>query len=46
LQFLVLARELPQLVLQPLDAHLAVGVIRLRKHLGGKDEERGNRCGV
>ncbi|MEY9293649.1 hypothetical protein ABH979_006723 [Bradyrhizobium ottawaense] len=31
LQLFVLASELAQLVLQPLDPHLGIGIIRLRK---------------
>ena len=35
LQFLVLAGELPQLVLEPLDPHIRVGIVGLRLALRG-----------
>ena len=35
LQFLVLAGELPQLVLEPLDPHIRVGIVGLRLALWG-----------
>src|SRR5438105_1054141 len=44
LQFLVLAGDLPELVLQPLDAHLEVGILgqgRTNKALRSKGEHRG-----
>jgi hypothetical protein len=43
LQFLVLTGELPQLVLQPLDAHLGVRVIRLRERVCGPRKLCGER---
>ena len=43
LQFLVLAGELAQLVLQLLDAHFRVGVIRLRQGLRGYRKSHGDR---
>ena len=36
LQFLVLAGQLPQLVFQPLDPHLEVGIVGLRDACGAK----------
>ncbi len=46
LQFLVLARQLPQLIFQPLDTHFRIGVIGLRKHLGTQREQRGDGRGT
>ena len=44
LQFLVLAGELPKLVLQPLDAHFEVGI--LGKGLRSNGEHRGGSRGA
>lgn len=41
LQLFVLAGELPQLVLEVIDLHLRIAVIRLRKRLRSKREHRG-----
>ncbi|GAB9081032.1 hypothetical protein BDS110ZK12_33890 [Bradyrhizobium diazoefficiens] len=45
LQFFVLAGELAQLVLQPLDPHLGV-IVRLREDRRTQGEQRGGRHGA
>ena len=46
LQFLVLAGELPQLILELLDAHFRVGIVGLRQHLRRQRQHRGDRHGA
>jgi hypothetical protein len=45
LQFFVLAGELAQLVLQPLDPHLGI-IVRLREDGRAQGEQRGGRHGA
>jgi hypothetical protein len=42
LQFLVLARQLPQLIFQPLDPHFSVGIVGLCESLRRQRQHRGD----
>ncbi|MGY3456227.1 hypothetical protein ACVWW5_001677 [Bradyrhizobium sp. LM3.4] len=46
LQLFVLAGELAQLVLQPLDPHLGICIVRLREGGRARREQRGDRHGA